>query len=329
MRRVRRVLRAALAVACTACVFQTGLSAAQTWPLKPLRIVVPFSAGGPADITTRTITPRLTELLGQGFVVDNRAGATGIIGAEIVAKAPPDGYTLLMATASIAAINMVTYSKLPYDTLRDLQPLTPVMTTSTIIVVHPSLPAKNLKDLVALARAKPGQITFGSAGNGGTLHLCLEMLMKSANVKITHVPYKGAAPAIVDVVGGQLNGMFVDLPVVSPYVKSDRVRPIAVASPKRSVYFPDVPTTQEAGFSNVEMQNYYALLLPAKTPRDIVNRLHDAVVKTVNTPAVNEKLVAAGSDPLTMTPDEFGRFLRADIEKWRKVVQETGVKIEQ
>ncbi len=153
--------------------------------------------------------------------------------------------------------------------------------------------------------------------------------MKSANVKITHVPYKGAAPAIVDVVGGQLNGMFVDLPVVSPYIKADRVRPIAMASPKRSVYFPDVPTTREAGFSNVEMQNYYALLLPAKTPRDIVNKLHDAVVKTVNTPAVHEKLVAAGSDPLTMTPDEFARFLRADIEKWRKVVQETGVKIEQ
>jgi tripartite-type tricarboxylate transporter receptor subunit TctC len=202
------------------------------------------------------------------------------------------------------------------------------MTTSTIIIVHPSLPAKNLKDLVALARAKPGQITFGSAGNGGTLHLCLEMLMKSANVRMTHVPYKGAAPAIVDVVGGQLNGMFVDLPVVAPYIKSDRVRPIAMASAKRSVYFPDVPTTQEAGFSNVEMQNYYALLLPAKTPRDIVNKLHDAVVKTVNTPAVNEKLVAAGSDPFTMTPDDFSRFLRADIEKWRKVVQETGVKVE-
>jgi tripartite-type tricarboxylate transporter receptor subunit TctC len=299
------------------------------FPVKPLRIVVPFSAGGPADITTRSLTPRLTELLGQTIVVDNRAGATGIIGAEIVAKSPPDGYTLLMATASIAAINMVTYSKLPYNTLRDLQPLTPIMTTSTVLVVHPSLPAKNLKELVALARTRPGQITFGSAGNGGTLHLCLEMLMKSANVRMTHVPYKGAAPALVDVVGGQLNGMFVDLPVVSPYIKSDRVRAIAMASTKRSVYFPDVPTTREAGFPNVEMQNYYALLLPARTPSDIVGKLHDAVVRTVNTPAVHEKLVAAGSDPLTMTPDEFGRFLRADIDRWAKVVKETGVKIDQ
>jgi tripartite-type tricarboxylate transporter receptor subunit TctC len=190
------------------------------------------------------------------------------------------------------------------------------------------MPAKNLKELVALARARPGEIAFGSAGNGGTLHLCLEMLMKSAGVKITHVPYKGAAPAVVDVIGGQLNGMFVDLPVISPYVKAGRVRALAVASPKRSVYFPDVPTTREAGFPNVELQNYYALMLPAKTPHEIVMKLHDAVVKTVNTPAIRDKLVGVGSDPFTMTPDEFTRFLRTDIEKWAKVVKEAGVKLE-
>src|SRR5687767_3661717 len=197
---------------------------ATTYPVKPIRIVVPFSAGGPADITTRNIAPRLTELLGQGIIVDNRAGASGIIGADNVAKSPPDGYTLLMATASIVAINMVTYSKLPYDSLRDLQPLTPVMTTSTLLVIHPSMPAKNLKELVALARTRPGQIALASAGNGGTLHLSLEMLMKEASVKMTHVPYKGAAPAVVDLIGGQVNGMFVDLPVISPYVKAGKVR---------------------------------------------------------------------------------------------------------
>ena len=299
-----------------------------SWPAKPLRIVVPFAAGGPADITTRSIAPRLTELLGQNIIVDNRAGANGIIGAENVAKSPPDGYTLLMGTASVIAINMVTYSKLPYDTLRDLQPLTPVMTTATLLVVHPSMPVKNLKELVAIARARPGEIAFGSAGNGGTLHLCLEMLMKSANVKITHVPYKGAAPAVVDVIGGQLNGMFVDLPVISPYVKAGRVRALAVASAKRSPYFPDVPTTKEAGYPNVELQNYYALMLPAKTPQEIVTKLHDAVVRTVNTPGVRDKLVGVGADPYTMTPEEFGRFLRTDIEKWAKVVKEAGVKVE-
>ena len=315
---------------CTAillAVWTSGTSA-QAFPSKPIRIVVPFSAGGPTDLTVRAMGPRMTELLGQAIVVDNRAGATGIIGAEMVAKAPPDGYTLLAATASVIAINMVTYSKLPYDTLRDFQPLTPVMTTTTILVVHPSVPAKSLKELVALAKARPGQVTMGSAGNGGTLHLALEMLLKESAVVMTHVPYKGAAPAVVDVVGGQLSGMFVDLPVVSPYIKAGRVRAIAVASPKRSAYFPEVPTTKEAGFPNVELQNYYCLLLPAKTPREIVTKLHDAVVKTVNTPGVREKLMGFGADPHTLTPDEFTRFLRADIEMWGRVVKAARVKVD-
>jgi len=322
------IIPAALAVLSMLAPAAAFSQSAAPFPSKPLRIVVPFAAGGPADITTRTIAPRMTELLGQTIVVDNRAGATGIIGAEIVAKSPPDGYTLLLATASVAAINMVTYSKLPYNTLRDLQPLTPIMTTATMLIVHPSLPAKSLKELVALAKTRPGEISMGSAGTGGTLHLCLEMLMKSANVQMTHVPYKGAAPAITDVVGGQLNGMFVDLPVVAPYVKAGRVRALAVATPKRSPYFPDVPTTSEAGVPNVEMLNYYALLTTAWTPHDVVSKLHDAVVKAVNTPAIHEKLVAAGSDPLTMTPAEFTRFLRADIEKWGKLVKEVGVKMD-
>ena len=301
---------------------------AQTFLAKPLRIVVPFSAGGPTDITARLVGPRMSELLGQPVIIDNRAGATGIIGAEMVAKAPADGYTLLFGTASVVAINMVTHSKLPFDTLRDFLPLTPVMTTTTILVVHPSLPAKSLKEFVALAKAKPGQLTMASAGTGGTLHLPIEMLMRSANVKLNHVPYKGAAPAVVDVVGGQVSGMFVDLPVISPYIKAGRVKPLAVASAKRSVYFPDVPTTKEAGYSNVELQNYYALFLPIRTPRDVVAKLHDAVVKTVNTPAVRDKLIETGADPLTMTPEEFTRFVRADIEMWGKVVKAAGVKLD-
>jgi tripartite-type tricarboxylate transporter receptor subunit TctC len=301
---------------------------AQGFPSKPIRIVVPFAAGGPTDITVRQVAPRLTELLGQPMVVDNRAGATGIIGAEMVAKSPPDGYTLLMGTASVVAINMVTHDKLPFDTLRDFQPLTPIMTTTTILVVHPSVPVKTLKDLVAIAKAHPDQVTMGSAGTGGTLHLPIEMLMRSAKIRITHVPYKGAAPAVVDVIGGQLTGMFVDLPVISPYIKAGKVRPLAVASPKRSVYFPQVPTTKEAGYTDVELQNYYALFLPIKTPRDIVMKLHDAVVKAVNTPAVREKLVEAGSDPLTLSPEEFTKFVRADIEKWAKVVKAAGVRMD-
>ena len=322
-------MKSVVRVACVvACVLPAAPAASQSFPVKPLRIVVPFSAGGPTDITARFIAPRMTELLGQSIVIDNRAGATGIIGAELVAKSPPDGYTLLMATASVVAINMVTYSKLPYDTLRDFQPLTPIMTTATILVVHPSVPARSLKDLVALAKARPGQITMASAGTGGTLHLPIEMLMKSAGIKMTHVPYKGAAPAVIDVVAGQVSGMFVDLPVISPHVKAGKVRALAMASPQRSVYFPDVPTTKEAGYSNVELQNYYALFLPARTPQEIVGKLHDAAVKTVNTPAVREKLVGSGADPLTMTPEEFTRFLRADIEMWGKVVKAAGVKVD-
>lgn len=309
-----------------ACAAQTAL--AQNFPVRPIRIVVPFSAGGPADITTRNIAPRLTELLGQTIIVDNRAGANGSIGAENVIRSPADGYSLLMATASVAAINMVTYAKPPYDTLRDLQPLTPVMTTASLIVIHPSMPAKTLKEFVALAKARPNQIAFGSAGIGGTLHLGLEMLTKEAKVKITHVPYKGAAPAVSDVIAGQINGMFVDLPVISPYVKNGRVRAIAVASNQRSPYFPDVPTTKEAGFPNVEMTNYYGLLAPAKTPRDIIAKLHDAIVKTVQTPAVHEKLVAVGADPVTMSTEEFTRFIRADIEKWGKLVKSAGIQVE-
>jgi tripartite-type tricarboxylate transporter receptor subunit TctC len=311
-----------------ACLLPAAQASSQAFPSKPIRIIVPFSAGGPTDITARLVGPRMTELLGQPIVIDNRAGATGIIGAELVAKSPADGYTLLFGTASVVAINMVTYSKLPYDTLRDFLPLSPIMTTSTILVVHPSVPAKSLKELVALAKARPGEITLGSAGTGGTLHLPIEMLMKSANVKLTHVPYKGAAPAVIDVVGGQLTGMFVDLPVISPYVKSGRVRALAMASPKRSPYFPDVPTTKEAGYNDVELQNYYALFLPIKTPRDVVAKLHDAVVKTVNTPAVRDKLIETGADPLTMTPEEFTRFVRADIAMWDKVVKAAGVKID-
>lgn len=307
-----------------------GVSAtnAQTYPNKPIRIIVPFSAGGPTDITVRNLAPRLTELLGQSIIVDNRAGANGIIGAEIVAKSPADGYTLLMVTASVAAINMVTYAKPPYDTLRDLQALTPIMTTTSMLVVHPSMPVKTLKELVALAKARPGEISFGSAGTGGTLHLPIEMLMLEAKIKLTHVPYKGAAPAVVDVLAGQINAMFVDLPVISPYVKAGKVRAISVSSAQRSQYFPDVPTTAEAGYPNVAMTNYYGLLLPAKTPGDIVAKLHDAVVKAVNTPSVREKLMSVGADPLTMTPDEFTHFIRADIEKWRKLIKSAGIKVE-
>jgi tripartite-type tricarboxylate transporter receptor subunit TctC len=302
---------------------------AQSYPSKPIRIVVPFAAGGPADITARTIAPRLTELLGPAIIVDNRGGANGVIGAENVIKSPPDGYTMLLSTSSITSINMVTFGdKPPYDTLRDLQPLTPVMFTTSLIVLHPSMPAKTLKELVAFAKSRPNQITFGSAGTGGTLHFGLEMLMREAQVKITHVPFKGAGPAVTDLIGGQINAMFVDLPVISPYVKSGKVRALAVTSRERSQYFPDVPTTKEAGYPGVEMTNCYGTLVPARTPREIVTKLHDALVKAVATPNVRERLMSVGADPQTMSMDEFTRFIKADIDKWAKLAKSAGIVIE-
>ncbi len=301
---------------------------AQNFPSRPIRIVVPFAAGGPADITSRNIAPRLTELLGQSIVVDNRAGGNGTIGAEAMIRAAPDGHTLLMTTASVTSINMVTYAKPPYDTLRDMLPLSPIMTTGSLIVLHPSMPVKNLKEFVAFAKTRPNQIAFGSAGLGGTLHLGLEMLMAEAKIKITHVAYKGAAPAVSDVVAGQIQGMFVDLPVISPYVKSGRVRAIAVAAQQRSPHFPDIPSAKEAGFADVDMLNYYGLLTQAKVPRDIALKLHDAIIKTVNTPAVRDRLLAVGADPLTMSIEEFTDYIRKDIEKWRKVVKTANLTFE-
>lgn len=321
---MRLMPTASIAIACLA----PFPVLAQGFPTKPIRIVVPFAAGGPADITARTIAPRLTELLGQQIIVDNRGGANGTIGADAVVRAAPDGHTLLMATASVSSINMVTYVNPPYNTLRDLQPLSMVMTTSSLIVIHPSVPARSLKELVAIARSRPGQVVFGSAGVGGTLHLGLEMLMRDANVKITHVPYKGAGPAVQEVVGGQITGMFVDLPVISPYVRNGRVRALATANPGRTQHFPDIPTAKEAGYPNVEMTNSYALLTTAKTPADVVAKLHDAIVRTVATPAVRDRLLANGADPLTMSVAEFTDFIRKDIEKWRKVVSAAGVQFD-
>ncbi len=327
--RRRRIMRIDAIAYCAVTLVAAAAAHAQPYPSKPIRIVVPFAAGGPADITSRIISPRMTELLGQPIVVDNRGGANGLIGTEAVIRSPADGYTILMCTATIAAINVVTYGdKPPYDTRRDLQALTPVMSTTSLVVVHPSMPVKTLKELVALAKSRPGQITFGSAGTGGTLHFGLELLMHEAAVKITHVPYKGAGPASSELVAGQINGMFVDLPVISPYVKAGKVRALAVTSAKRSEYFPDVPSTKEAGYPGVEMTNYYGLLLPAKTPREIVTKLHGAVVKAVATPAVRERLVGVGADPLTMSPDEFTQFIRTDIEKWGKLAKSAGIVIE-
>ena len=260
-------------------------ASAQTFPVKPIRIVVPFSAGGPTDLTVRAMGPRLTELLGKAIVVDNRAGATGIIGAEIVAKAPPDGYTLLAATASVVAINMVTYSKLPFSTLRDFQPLTPVMTTTTILVVHPSVPAKSLKELVALANARPGQVTMGSAGTGGTLHLALEMLIKQAAVNMTHVPFSGWGESSPALLGGHIEGLMAQPGEVKPLVDGGKMRVLMVSQVKRHAAFPDAPSARELGWgTDTPSGAWFAFVAPKGTPGPVQRTIHDAVKAAMEDP---------------------------------------------
>ena len=304
-----------------------GVSHSQAYPSRPVRMIVPYVAGGPVDSMARLLVPRLVDVWGQQVVIDNRGGANSIVGSEVAARSAPDGYTLALISASFT-VNVSLYPKLPFDAIRDFTPITLVASGPGMLVTHPSLPVRNLKDLVALAKARPGEPAMGSAGTGSILHLALELLNTQAGTKMTHVPYKGAGPAVIDVIAGQVNGMFVDLPVISPYVKSGKVRAIAVASPKRSVYFPDVPTTAESGYPGVEVSNQYSLLLPAKTPRDIVMKLHDAVVKTMATPEVREKFISVGADPLIMSPEEFTQFIRKDIEKWARVAKAANVKMD-
>ena len=319
------LIRFVCAASICACCASAG---AQAFPSKPLRIVVPFSAGGPTDITARLIAPRMTELLGQPIVIDNRAGATGIIGAEMVAKSPPDGYTLLFGTASVVAINMVTYSKLPYDTLRDFQALTPIMTTSTILVVHPSVPAKSLKELVALAKARPGEIFYSSSGRGAVGHLSGELLNSMTRVKLTHVPYKGAGPAVVDLIAGHVQLSFVSVPAVIGYVQNRQLRMIAQCGATRFQSIPDVPTMQEAGLPGFVVSSGFSFLGPAGMARPLVDKLNSALVQALRDPANRKALIDRGAEPVGNTPEEHAAFIKSEIEKWQKVAASAGLKPE-
>lgn len=301
---------------------------AQTYPSKTLRIVVAFPAGGPLDIVARHLAPRLGEAMGQQVIVDNRAGANGLIGTEHVARAAPDGYTMNFGSTSALVISPALYSKMPFDTLRDLQGVTLVTVTPELLAIHPSLPAKTLPELLDLARKRPGQITMGSTSSGSLPHLALELLKSAAKVDMLHVPFKGAAPAVADLVGGQIHGMFADVPVLHGHVVSGRLRPIVVASQKRSPVLPDVPTTTEAGYAGVQAVNWYGVLVPAKTPRDVVTRLHAGIVKALAHPDLKEKLAALGAEISTSDPDRFQVFLKDELQRWGKIARDSGAKVE-
>jgi len=303
-------------------------ASAQAFPSKPLRIVVPFPAGGPTDIVARLVAPKLAEVMGQPVVVENRAGANGLIGVEHVAKSAPDGYTMVMTTASPVAISPAVYPKMPFDTLRDFAAVTIATTTPELLVVHPSVPAKSMKELIALTRARPGELNFASTGSGSLPHLALELLKVATKADVAHVPYNGAAPAVAALLGGQVHGMFADLPVLHPHIVAGKLRALAVASPKRAGLLPGLPTMTEQGLPTVEAVNWYGVLVPVATPHEIVARLNGGLVKALSDPSLREKLSARGADPVANTPEQFSTYLRGDLARWAKLARTTNIKVD-
>jgi len=308
------------------CVLALSASA-QPYPSRPVRVVVPFAPGGAVDLVARTIAPKLTDAFGQTVVVDNRGGAGGTIGTDIVAKARPDGHTLLVASMGVA-VNAVLYPKLPYDTLKDLAPVTTLGEQPNIVVVHPSVPAKSVGDLVALAKSKPGQVTYASGGVGSNTHLVTVLFAQMAKVDLLHVPYKGLGPAITDLVGGQVQLVISNVSTALPHVKSGKLRLLAVTTGKRFPLFPDAPTVSEAGVPGYESSGWYGMWATAGTPPAILGALNREMVKILDASATREQFGAQGLQPIPTSPEMFGKRLREEIRKWGPVVRASGAKPE-
>jgi len=305
-----------------------GLCAhAQDYPSRPVRIVVPFAPGGPNDIIVRLVAQKLTETWGQPFVVENRPGAGGNIGTDFVAKAAPDGYTLLSVGPGSLIINPL-IGKVPYDTARDFAPVTLMARAPNALVAHPSLPAGSVKELIELARSQPGRINYGSGGNGSTPHLAGALFAAMAGIALTHVPYKGTAPATADLIGGQVQIAFLGIPTVLPHVKSGKLHVLAVTGKHRSPELPGVPTVDEAGVPGYELSPWYGLLAPAGTPREVVVRLGEEVSRVVRAPEMKEKLAVQGAEVAGGSPEEFAALIRADTSTWSRVVKDAGIRIE-
>jgi tripartite-type tricarboxylate transporter receptor subunit TctC len=301
---------------------------AQTYPVKPVRVIVPFSPGGSTDIVPRIIGQKLADILGQQIVIDNRAGAAGVIGTELGVRAAPDGYTLVMGHVGTLAMNPTLYSKLSYDPVKDLAPIAMTAMFPNGLVVHPSFPAKTVKDFLAIARAKAGNVLYGSAGSGSSNHLGVVYLELLANIKLTHVPYKGGSAAIVDLVAGHIAMMMPGLPAVMPHLKSGRLRILGVSTAKRTALLPDVPTIAEAGVPGYDVTTWQGLLAPAGTPRDIVARLNAEIVKVVQLSDVKERLAGEGAEPGRMTPEQFSSHIKSEIARWAPVIKASGAKLD-
>lgn len=303
-------------------------ASAQTYPTKPIRMVVPFPAGGTTDILARAVAPKLNEAWGQQVVVDNRPGAGGNIGSELVAKSAPDGYTLEMGTVGTHAINASLYAKMPYDHVRDFVPVILVAGVPNVLVVHPSVPVNSVAELIAYAKANPGKLNFASSGSGTSIHLAGELFKVMAGVQMTHVPYKGSAPAVQDLLGGQVQLMFDNLPSSLPHIKAGKLRALAVTSAQRAPALPDVPTVAEAVLPGFEASSWFGVLAPAGTPAAIVAKLNAEIAKWLASPEAKEKLLSQGANAAGGPPEDFAKHIASETAKWAKVVKESGAKVD-
>jgi len=303
-----------------------GSAVAQSWPNRSVRLISPFAPGGGADITSRALAQKLTVALGQQVIVDNRGGAGGMLGVDLAAKSPPDGYTLVLGTIGPIAINPSLLSKMPYDPLKDLAPISQAAVAVNVLVVHPSLPAKSVKELVAIAKARPTDLNYGSSGSGAADHLAGELFNAMVKVKMTHIPYKGGAPAMLDLVSGNVQLVFSTLSTATAAIDGGKVRPLAVAGSKRFEGMPDLPTMSEAGLKGFEVNNWYGLFAPAGTAKDIIARANAETVKALAAPDVKKRLMDAGIIATSSSPEAFSTYIRAETAKWGKVIKDANIK---
>ena len=319
--------RVAIAVACTSLLASSPHALAQAWPTRPVRLIVPFSTGGTTDIVARLYAQRLGEALGTQFVVDNRAGAGGTMGTEAGARSAPDGYSFVFGSTSSTAVSPGLYPKLTFDIVRDFVPVAQVASASIILASHPSLPVRSVKELVALAKVRPGEIVYASSGNGSSLHLCAEYLKHLAKVNLLHVPYKGVGQALPDLLAGQVQLLFSDMPPFVPFIKSGKLRALGVTTAKRSPLLPDIPAIAES-VPGYDLAGWYGFLAPAGTPTAIVSRLHAESQKLMASSQMRERYVALALEPVERTPQQFGEYVKSELAKWGDIIQVSGARIQ-
>jgi tripartite-type tricarboxylate transporter receptor subunit TctC len=323
-----KVLRKCCVATALACAAISGSLHAQAYPSKPIRWIVPFPPGGGTDVISRALAQKLTEAWGQQVVADNRPGSGGTIGLAAAAKLPADGYNIVLGQLANVAIAPALYAKLPYDPIKDFTPVTLALTSPLILVAHPSLPAKNVKELIALARAKPDSVTFGSPGNGTTGHLGTEIIKTAGGVKMTHIPYKGASPAFTVLLSGEISVYMSSIQPAIPMLNAGRVRALGVTSAKRMATLPNVPTISESGLPGYEVTNWYGVMMPAGVPKEVLTKIHGELVKILKMPDVQQRFQAEGGDTTSNTPEQFAVFIKTEITKWSKAVRESGAKVD-